>query len=245
MIQIELTYTEIRARLPGVSVAILQRLGADPVTGRALVCDGVDGPRTKGAVYLNPDCVTDPAGVVALKELLAGAEEELGRNDGPDVHKYAQLRGPYVKGKDLWAWCALFVSWCLCQVWASFGKVSGAIRLVRDHTTQVQLHELRPGDVVAWWSVTRPRPYGHVGLVVAITALWVWTIEGNVDLRERIDGVAARRLPRATLKRIDGAPLAYCGRYLPRVTPHAPTYAALSPSHHDLDELSGDDDHCA
>lgn len=213
MIQAELTYQEIRARLPAVPLEIIQRLGADPQTGRALVCDGVEGPRTRAAVYLNPDAVTDKVSVVALRELLLGAEEEEGKNDGAWVHKYARLRGLYVKGKDLFPWCALFVTWCIAQVVASFGKVSGAIRLVRDHLTSVQLHELRAGDVVAWWSATRPRPYGHVGIVVLITASWVWTVEGNVDLRPGIDGVAARRLPRATLTRIDGAPLAYLGRY--------------------------------
>lgn len=236
MIPIELTYQEIRARLPGVPVQILQRLGADPQTGRALVCDGVDGPRTKAAVYLNPDAITTPVASAALKKLLAGSEEELGRNDGPDVHEFARKRGAYVKGRDLGAWCAMFASWCLWQVWSSFALVLGAIRLVRDHLAEVQLHELKPDDLAAWWSMTRPRPHGHVGVIVALTASWAWTIEGNVDLRPGIDGVAARRLPRATLKRIDGAPLAYLGRHEQGVPPKVATL--------DVD-VACNDDHCA
>jgi hypothetical protein len=244
--QIELTYKELRARLPSAPLKILQRLGHDPVTGRALACDGVEGDATRRAIYLNPDAVTTGVALAALGELLRGAQEEEGKNDGPDVHKYARKRGPYIKGADLWAWCALFASWCLWQVWASFEKVSGAVRLVRDYLTQVQPHELKPDDLVAWWSATRGRPYGHVGIVAALTQdrQWCWTIEGNVDLVGRIDGVAARRLKMPSLTRADGSPLACCGRHVASAL-HAPSYAALKPGHQELDEMCEDDDHCA
>lgn len=215
MIKIELTYQEIRAAHPTLPLRILQRLGADRQTGRALVCDGVEGQKTREAVYLNPAvAILHQLVAVAMDELLAGAEEEGGPNAGAAPHKYARLRGAVQRGKNLGAWCAFFASWCLAQVYLSFGRVGGAIRLVRDHLADVTIGDLRVGDLVAWWSVTRPRPYGHVGIVAGIGDEWVWTIEGNVDLYGSVDGVAARRLPRATLTRIDGAPLAYLGRYV-------------------------------
>lgn len=241
--KIELTFDELRAARPELEIKIVQRLGYDPATGRALVCDGVAGAATKRAVYLNPDAVVGPVALVALAELLKGAGELLGNNDGPDVWRYNRSRGPYRAPFVLWAWCALFASWCLWQVHQSFERVTGAVRLVRDHLTRVQQHEVAPDDLAAWWSATRPRPYGHVGIVAVVTPQVVWTIEGNVDLVGRIDGVAARRLARPALTRADGAPLAYLGRYIPKVTPKALASAVLQPDHHDLDEPSEDDDH--
>lgn len=240
---VELTYQEIRARMPEAPLRIIQRLGHDPVTGRALVCDGAEGPATRRAVYLNPDCVTAPVALVALAELLRGAQEVLGKNDGPDVHKYNRARGLFVGPYLLWAWCALFASWCLWQVFSTFPKVSGAVRLVRDYLTQVQPHELRPDDLAAWWSATRGRPFGHVGIVAAITKSRdaAWCVEGNVDLHGRIDGVAARRLPMPHLTRSDGSKLACCGRYT-KGDPKPPIATLL-----DEDGDGGDecDDHCA
>lgn len=240
--KIELTFDELRAARPELPIKIVQRLGHDPQTNRALACDGVAGPATRRAIYLNPDAVTTPVARVALKELLRGAGEVLGKNDGPDVWLYNRARGVFVGPYVLWAWCALFASWCLWQVYAAFPKVSGAVRLVRDHLTQVQPHELRADDLLAWWSATRGRPFGHVGIVAAITKSRdaAWTIEGNVDLIARLDGVAARRLPLPHLTRADGSPLACCGRY----TKGDPKPALATRLDEDGDGSDECDDHC-
>lgn len=241
--KVELSYQEIRTQLPTTPLRIIQRLGHDPIKDEALICDGVEGDATRRAIYLNPQAVTTPVARVALRELLAGAGELLGKNDGPDVHKYNRARGLYVGPYLLWAWCALFASWCLWQVFSSFPKVSGAVRLVRDYLTQVQPHELRPDDLVAWWSATRGRPFGHVGIVATLTKSRnaCWTIEGNAKLTSKLDGVTARRLPLPHLTRADGSKLACCGRYT-KGDPKPPLATLLEEDGDGGDEC---DDSCA
>ena len=202
-----LTHDQIRNIISAPE--IYQRLGVDPTTRRSLVVDGDVGPRTRGALYLDPRAITTPVAHVSLEELLDGAQEVGRGNRGPWVEKYA--RGWREEGESQGPWCAFEVSWCYDQV-APFPRVGGAIRLVRDHLERVPPHAIAPDDSIAWNSMTRPWPAGHVGLVAALEPDWVWTLEGNVDLKPGLDGVAARCLPRATLRRSDGAMPLYCGR---------------------------------
>lgn len=86
-------YTEISTRIE--DTAILQRMGFDH-RGRPLAEDGIAGKLTKGASYLDPDVVTTPIAREALKDLLAGAQEEGRPNDGAWVRGY--MRKPGVPG---------------------------------------------------------------------------------------------------------------------------------------------------
>jgi len=221
-----LTYTEIREALPEQGLDIIQRLGSEPSSARALVCDGREGPKTRSALYLDPRPIlalcAHGLGKVALGELLAGAAEvaphpgAAANNRGAWVNKYCRMTARASTSVDRGAWCAFFSSWAL-DAWArtqgaTFQKVGGARRLVRDELkVKVPLGEVRPGDLVAWESKTRPSPYGHVGIVVAREGSRIATVEGNADLTPGLDGVTSR-LFGPDLVRIDGARPLYAAR---------------------------------
>lgn len=220
-----LTYEQISSRYPDLPLSILQRLGCEPDTLRPLVCDGVIGKRTRAAVYLDPEAIArqgDLLSVVALDYVLKGAREiapsggGTANNRGYWVNTFARLDPAASLSVDRGAWCAFFASYCL-DVWlktrGGFPRVGGARRLVQEYAPQrVPLAQVRAGDLVAWESVSRPAPYGHVGIVVYRDDDCVWTIEGNVDLSPGVDGVAARCF-KPSLVRADGARPLYAGRY--------------------------------
>lgn len=220
-----LSYDELRTLRPTLPVEILQRLGSEPDTRRPLVCDGKVGPKTRGALYLNPAALEQghKLPLLAMDELLQGAREVAppgmsASNRGPWVNKYCRLGERASLTVDRGAWCAFYASWCL-NLWAveylsaTFQRVGGARRLVKDHLSRVQLDAVLPGDLVAWESKTRPAPYGHVGIVALRSGSMVWTVEGNVDLRPGLDGVAARCFD-LDLTRSDGARPLYAGRLI-------------------------------
>lgn len=207
-----MTYPEIRARLPGVPLDIIQRLGCEP-SGRPLVCDGKEGGRTRTASYLDPQAVCAPIAQRGIADLLAGVQEEARGNRGARIEEYS--RGYQPDGHDQGPWCAFAASLWIHEAYPPYPRVGGAIRLVRDHCDPVQRDDLRPDDLIAWRSVTRPAPAGHVGVVALITPRYVWTVEANVDLVGRTDGVAARRFTH-DLVRADGARMVHLGR--PRIT---------------------------
>lgn len=196
-----LSYEQIRAIYPDKNLDILQRLGHDPVTNKPLVCDGKLGPKTLRAKFLPVDRIKTIEGQIALIELLEGAQEA-GNNRGYYVNKYFHLSSKADVNKNRGAWCAAFVTWVLNE---AFGHRAcwGAIRTVRDWMMRVDLRSVKEGDCVAYRSLTRPWPSGHIGLIVAIDQDEVWSIEGNVDLTDRIAGVAARLLTK-DLIRSDG-----------------------------------------
>lgn len=220
-----LTFDEIRSAHPTLPLDIIQRLGCEPDTRRPLVCDGKLGPRTRAAAYLSPAAVESlpsklPA--LALDELLAGAREvapapgKAANNRGAWVNKYCRMSARASTVVDRGAWCAFFASWVL-NLWAveykaaSFKRVGGARRLVRDELTPVHLADVQPGDLVAWESKTRPAPYGHVGIVVYASGGIIRTVEGNIDLVPGLDGVSSRAF-NPDLIRVDGARPLYAGR---------------------------------
>jgi hypothetical protein len=215
-----LTFDALLKAQPSLPLDVLQRLGHEAGGIKPLVCDGKLGPRTRGGIYLDPQAVLDagctPASV-ALAELLAGAQEVGGPNAGAWVIKYARLSAGATLGTNRGAWCAFFASWVLDQ-WAqlhgkSFGKEGGARAVVKS-LTRVELDSVQVGDLVAWPSLTRaPSWAGHVGIVAAVLADGIYTIEGNVDLKPYVDGVSARFFER-NLVRSDGAKPLYAGRLL-------------------------------
>ena len=191
-----MNYETIIKLLPESSLEIIQRLGCNPLTNAPLVCDGVEGPNTKNAVYLPIDKLVAKTSLIALKELLDGSQEIGGNNRGKFVNKYFRVRQGSSLTKNRGAWCAAFVTWILNEA-IGFRAVWGAIRTVRDHMQTIPISDIKEGDCVSYRSLTRPFPYGHVGLIVLVEEDCVWTIEGNVDLKPGIDGVAARRLTKA------------------------------------------------
>ena len=189
---IEATWEQLRAAYPDLAISTLQALGIDR-DDRALVCDGKVGPRTLGATFLNPAAVTSPVALVALGELLAGAQETLGNNRGPVVSKYMGDKVPTAKQGP---WCAGFATWCLRRVYPDAPRSLNARRSVSGLALQLRPDQARADDLIAWErkvdGVVSPS-HGHVEVVVAVEHRVIWTIGGNVDRAPGVDGVGARR----------------------------------------------------
>lgn len=169
--------------------AIIQRLGVEP-SGEPLALDGKVGPRTRGAVYLDPSALASsnhPLVRWAVGELLDGVQEDRGRNNrGPRISEYKRFSKRFAKG----AWCAEFVSTGLAESYPDESPpyIRGARRLVLkvgERRTRIDdPRDLRPGDILAFErKSTRTKFAGHVGIVVHVTEQHIYTIEGNVGRR--------------------------------------------------------------
>ena len=122
----------------------------------------------------------------AINEIIAGAGEIGGNNMGKWVKKYLDPTG-LPEGN---SWCAAFVSWCFMQ--ASEGErkkmpfkySAGARDIYNQYKSKGWIldnqNELpAPGDIVAWWRVSLPSGFGHIGIVHHYEDGFVYTIEGN------------------------------------------------------------------
>ena len=176
-------YPEISKKIE--DTAILQRMGFDP-RGRPLAEDGIAGKLTKGGRYLDPRVITTPIAREALKDLLAGAQEEGRPNDGAWVRGYMRnTRGP---------WCAGSSSTWLARAHGDGVPYKrGARRLglaVAKASSVGKIEdpfELEPDDLLI---LNRDGPdegtdpnddwSGHVGVIAAVDDDWIYTIEGNV-----------------------------------------------------------------
>ncbi len=171
-----LTYKEIiQYTLP---LAIIQRLGVDE-RGRPLTLDGVLGPKTMGATFLDPRGKYPPVVMAALGELLDGAQEQHGNNSGPYVAKYNLDRDP-LESESYGAWCAAFAGWCLRYTDPRAPYSRGARRLV-SRLESVFLKDVAPGDLISWERQSAGNAWsGHVGIIAEVTCDHIYTIEGNV-----------------------------------------------------------------
>lgn len=196
-----MNYQMMKDRFPDVSLEIIQRLGHDPIENKPLVCDGKLGAKTLRAIYLPVDKIQTRMGRIALSELLDGAAEEGGNNRGRYVNRYFRMPDADPL-KNRGAWCAAFVTWVLDQAYG-FKACWGAIRTVKNLMMKVAIQNVKEGDCIAYRSLTRPYPAGHIGLIVVVDEQGVWTIEGNSTLKPGLSGVTARYLTRE-LVRSDG-----------------------------------------
>jgi len=174
--------------------------------GRPLEIDGSVGdltmwalqnPRTKAvtgvidftkmpAASLGGTAIGRAALKAAIDEILNGAGEIGGNNRGKFVKKYMQPAGL----SDGHSWCAGFVSWCFLQAAGGdrskmpfkynagarniFNQYKAKGRII-DNATQIP----EPGDIAAFWRVSLPSGFGHIGIVHHCADGFVHTIEGN------------------------------------------------------------------
>jgi len=178
-----ITYEQLTRHLPQLPVDIVQRFGVEK-HGTPLRTDGIVGPKTKSAEYVDPANQAHPLVAYAVGEAVAGARE-YGHNEGPWVVKYM--------GSEAWeggSWCAGFVSWCLNTIYGDTPYIRGARRLVDALAKQgqrVQPEDIAPGDVIGWERESTTTAYaGHVGIVCEVTDTHVYTIEGNVGPRGEV-----------------------------------------------------------
>ncbi len=124
----------------------------------------------------------------AADELKNGAGEIGGNNKGKWVKKYLQPVG-LGEGNP---WCAAFLSWCFLQA-AGGDKKKMPFRYsagARDIFNQLKNNGLsfksddtsfipQPGDIAAWWRVSKTSGFGHIGIVHHYKDGFLYTIEGN------------------------------------------------------------------
>lgn len=122
----------------------------------------------------------------AIDEILAGAGEIGGNNKGKFVKKYLQPTG-LPEGN---SWCAGFVSWCFLQAAGGdktrmpFNYTAGARNIFNQYKAKGWVIDNKtqnpePGDIAAFWRVSLPSGYGHIGIVHHFADGFVHTIEGN------------------------------------------------------------------
>jgi putative peptidoglycan binding protein/CHAP domain-containing protein len=176
--------------------------------GQPLVVDGKVGPLTDWSLRNPKPVIAVPAAVdyktmppdglggspvgrrglqAAIGELIAGAGEVGGNNQGPFVRKYLEPAG-IAEGS---SWCASFVSWCYLQAAGgspasmAFPYCPGARALLGEFkdrgwaSAPASDYLPVPGDLVFWWRVQAQGWQGHVGLVHQSQTGMLYTIEGN------------------------------------------------------------------
>jgi CHAP domain/Putative peptidoglycan binding domain len=124
----------------------------------------------------------------AIEELKAGAGEVGGNNKGKWVKKYLAPAG-LPEGN---SWCAAFVSWCFLQAVNGdkskmpFKYTAGARNIFNQfknkgwHFTGGESGFVpQPGDIVAWWRVSMPSGFGHIGIIHHFEDGFIYTLEGN------------------------------------------------------------------
>lgn len=175
---------------PDLTLAQRQRLGIEP-NGKPLDDDGVEGPRTRGGLFIAPG---HPHALVqqAIRASLSGAKEEGGNNKGqwPALFYGALDELPEVdaarwRSVEQGPWCAAFVSWCIRQ---TYGKGQpqawGARRLTKQWAASpgraVSLNEALAGDLICWRREAPGEPAaGHIGIVAGRSSGHLLVMEGN------------------------------------------------------------------
>lgn len=146
--------------------------------GKALVVDGVRGPRTEWAEDFETLCAAR-RGIIREAQLYVGLEEEPpGSNADPAGFIRAWLLRSFARPGD--PWCAAFASMALSAGLPQQVRVAGAQALGKrfPKTTQPVTGDL-------FWYPTGPVK-GHVGLVLGVAPLEVMTLEGNCDNAVRV-----------------------------------------------------------
>jgi peptidoglycan hydrolase-like protein with peptidoglycan-binding domain len=186
------------------------------VDGQPLKVDGIVGAITWGALFGG-----SAAGgrVKASTPLLSGAvqlavsqigvlEKPLGSNRGPEVDRYLRAAG-LDPTRGSFPWCAAFVYFCFNEAAKALGRRNPVVRTagVLDHwqragekgvaritAASAHLHEalVRPGHVFVI-DTGDPGGAGHTGLVEAVSAGKLVTIEGNTNDGGAREGIGVFR----------------------------------------------------
>lgn len=213
-------YEEFRDSYPTMPLDVAQRFGVNLLTAKTsqgeplratchyLVADGKEGPKTRGALYVDP--ATDhPYMRIGFSQILERAQEEGGNNTGKFVNKF--FRMPDANDtKSRGAWCAGFTSWVLWQehgdaldhlvgrtpfgayelgrLWAAATRTPKGMTGMDLSESGVRVTDLmsaKMGDLAIWKHPERFN--GHVGIVYGITKLpgsaytYLIVLEGNGD----------------------------------------------------------------
>ena len=208
-----LTFDDVMARpdLAELPVEIIQRLGVEP-DGTRLAHDGVVGPRTRRALYVDPAQMAHPMARWMVGELLAGVEELPGQNNrGARIDEYKRHSKRFARGP----WCAEMPSFGLRELYGTDAPYKrGARRLALAVAAWmgekiVDPLELEQGAVGSFKRLSKRTKFaGHAFVVAGVTEEHLWTIEGN---RGGDGAVRVFRYDRADPRMSDGEPFLYAG----------------------------------
>ncbi len=154
-----------------------QRTHADHM-GKALVVDGIDGPRTEWARDFESLCEAR-RNIIREGQLYIGlVEDPPGSNSDPAGFIRGWLARCFARPGD--PWCAAFASVCLSAGLPHQLRVANAQGLGKRFPKTTQ-----PVSGDLFWYPTGPVK-GHVGLVLGVAPLEVMTLEGNCDNAVRV-----------------------------------------------------------
>lgn len=224
--KITITWSELRDAHPSAPIDRLQRFGVEPTSRRGLVCDGEVGPRTRGALYLNPDLFTlardhfaslvgaltpsakassfqgkhgvyiHPIAVYAYEDAWDEKEETMGNNRGAFISElYEDPNATAQQGP----WCGVagrrWIRKAYPDALPSPRHAWMAKGLSDRMVHQPSWRMARSGDQLTYHRKVKGsfnNRNGHATTVAAVDGDMVWTIEGNIDIRPGVDGVAVR-----------------------------------------------------
>jgi hypothetical protein len=174
------------------------------VDGQPLKVDGMVGAITWGALFGGPAAGGGAkAAAPLLTEVLKVAAAQIGvmekppgSNRGPEVDRYLKAAGLDPE-QGSFPWCAAFVYFCFNEAAKVLGRKNPAVRTagVLDHwhragekgvaritAASAHMHEalIRPGHIFVI-DTGDPGGAGHTGLVEAVSAGKLVTIEGNTN----------------------------------------------------------------
>ena len=124
-------------------------------------------------------------------DILLLARQELGVAEDPPGSNHVKYNNAYYSqdiSGDAYAWCLVFIWWIFKQANASElfydGKKTAYVptfdEWARKKGITVNLDDARPGDIIVYdWNGNKQG--NHVGILTALSAGQVTTIEGNVD----------------------------------------------------------------
>ncbi len=178
-----------------------QRTSND-TTGRRLIADAVVGPATWRALFgpgstpasacVGPELLRTVLAVAAREQASRVREAPPRSNSGPRVDEYLASVG-LAPGN---SWCAAFVHWCFARASATLGvanpcfRTGGVLRhwraaferstaVVTQAAVRADASLVRPGHIFV--IQTNERGQGHTGLIEALEAGKLITLEGNTD----------------------------------------------------------------
>lgn len=187
------TLGEHVAAFPNLTLKQRQRLGVE-LNGTPLNDDGVEGPKTRGAIYVSPH-QDHRLLKTAFDMALLGAREDGANNSGYFPHIFmakkaydADADRDVFKSVRQGLWCAGFVSWCLWRAYGPRAPFSWSARTITrmwahgksGGKTILDVADALPGDVICWRrEVPGEDAAGHVGIVIGLFGSLLLVIEGN------------------------------------------------------------------
>lgn len=184
--------------------------------GQPLRVDGMVGAITWAALFgaVAAGGTARPAGPLVAKALevadgqVGVMEQPVGSNRGPQVDRYLRAAG-LDPARGSYPWCAAFLYWCFAEAAKALGSGNPVVRtagvlehwnragdagIARITAAQAHMHEdlVKPGHIFII-DTGDPGGAGHTGLIEAVQAGKLVSIEGNTNDGGAREGIGVFR----------------------------------------------------